>query len=68
MKKITYNCNVCHDDYTKKAAHEEKKIYAAYFIGVSGAFELRELPADTDAHICRKCIQSVIATATILNP
>lgn len=58
MKIVTYKCEICKTEFTREEAVNEKRVKAVYFTSNS-FFEIRELPADSDTHICFLCLEQL---------
>lgn len=58
MKEIKYICNVCSEKFTPNQAHSDALIFGCYFSDLH-KFKIVKLPAETDRHICKQCIEQV---------
>jgi hypothetical protein len=61
MKLTKYECNLCGDKYELPEAY--KKIFAYYCVKqqfpTGSTFELNDINANTDRHICTNCIDTI---------
>lgn len=55
MKIIQFKCNICDDVYSYKEAVSQKLLKAIYFVG-NKKFEIRDLNAECDHHVCNNCL------------
>lgn len=57
-KIIEYQCNICRSTFNGKRAISDKLLKAVYFIG-NVKFEIKDLPAECDTHICITCLNQL---------
>ena len=65
MKIIKYVCNVCGNTHNKESA--KTNILSCYFSNLND-FKLMEYNAETDRHICKTCIASILKSLDLTHP